>query len=1596
MHECGEPSSGADAILRADWYALLGGTAAYLRDFDAADAWLSRARELAPSHAWIHVCRASALEHEDRYEEALTAARRALELRPRYCSAVMCVSHLLTLLDRDTEAVQLLTETAEHVESMWIAAQLYAAYMELRQYELARGALDRCEMFAPLADRAFRRWLEGQRSDLAYHRGDVPGAIRHAKNVRREFYDRVAARLEKNCRTEPRSRLLPVGFVRQYRMTCAPATLSAIGRFWSEPVDHLQVAEEICYDGTPDYRGRNWAESQGWRVREFTVDEPSAFALLDRGVPFTLATVDATSAHLQAVIGYDDRRGTLWIRDPFIRNSHEVIAEELLERYKAHGPHGMALVPSGESARLDGVDLRDAPLWDRLHELDEALARHDRDTAAQIHGEMCAAADGHWLSCTARHRLACYDANPVERLASLKQLLQLSPDDRCWQFHHLACLRDLAGREERLARYRDLCEQRDVPPAFLQQYAQELQADFRQHGEAVSLLHRAIRRSPCEAGHYYVLANVLWDRRRFEEAFELYRFAACLDDKDESFAESYFRAARWFKRTEGALDFLRGRFHRFGKRSSLSARTLVQAYLQCERTTEALETLEEAMRLRPDDGDLMLFAADTYLMSSRESLPLAARLLEQAKSIAAEMQWLPTAARLASRDGRPIDALGFWRRLLEIQPLAVDAHQSVAQLLLDTKGKDSAVSHLTDAANRFPHYLPLQRIWLQWVSDEPPESREPAIRRVAAMSPHDAWVHRELAIFLIGERRFEEADHETRVAGELDAHDPCCRLLRAQLLRESGKIQEAKEELRKAIRLSVDYSHAIDEAISLCTAPGERREVLEFVREELVRQVTFGDGLLTFRRQALGTLEPAELLAVLREALDARPDLWHAWSACVQQLLTLEELDEGWNLVRQATERFPLLPVLWLDRAAVCQARQDWAGERDSLETAYQINPDWGPAVRSLADCLERQGEFGDARRMLEQAIARRPQETDNQIMLAEFLWRQKDHDFAFDTLRDAVEGCPGSTRAWNDFRNLAVELARQSTVIEVARTLTERRGSEARSWFLLAESLDAPEQLDERLEALERTIARAPRFVTAHESKAIALAGARRWDEARNACFPPCWGENAPVALRARAIWLLAAQGKVQEAIVAMRALLAEEPGHDTGWCWLWEWCRELKDYAGCIEAGEALVRINPQYEVSLGYLAESHHLARNLDEAAELFQRAFDLNPRYQYAGFNLFDFQLAQGRLDAAAETLCRLQKHDNSPLVRVRAIQLAANQGIELARRARASLTGRVVHFFGMAPAGQRQIREIAIDQFQLLCTSRDDNPWPVSTAVDAMIGAGWQRDAERILKDSLQSDRASTEVGRQWVRLATVRGQWSLGAFLRKAAAQGKAGEEAAAAYITRLVESKRRWRFRGFLWRHKTWLHAGDESWGTVTYALCSFDWHRRLVRWAADWHQRKDVRSWMLINLVESLRALKRDDDAAEVGRYALTLCPDHTQDLHRVWLAADAVCEGKMEVAQGLLDVISQESLNNPAAFVADVVAALVEMAGAPAERTEQAFRAAQDRLRRARKRFPLSRHGPARRRFYRRCVRWIAERRGGVAARIWAELERYGLMS
>ena len=289
--------------VRCDWLAARASVLGGLRDFEAAETDMNAALGRMPDRAWLHVERSNLLRIEDRYEESLEAAHHALTLRPWYKPAVQMVAAVLVLLDRMDEAIAMLTEAADHSQSGEIHWQLAGLYREQREHQKLLDTLDQAESLLPLLNDWQQSSFAALRSDALYHLGDLGASAHWAGCVTKsEYWQQLAQRLS-NPGSDRRRALLDLPFVRQHHLTCAPATLTAISRYWQRSVHHLEVAEDICYDGTPWTSERQWADDQGFVTKEFRVTNDAVIDLIDRGLPFTLTTIEASSAHLQAVVG---------------------------------------------------------------------------------------------------------------------------------------------------------------------------------------------------------------------------------------------------------------------------------------------------------------------------------------------------------------------------------------------------------------------------------------------------------------------------------------------------------------------------------------------------------------------------------------------------------------------------------------------------------------------------------------------------------------------------------------------------------------------------------------------------------------------------------------------------------------------------------------------------------------------------------------------------------------------------------------------------------------------------------------------------------------------------------------------------------------------------------------------------------------------------------------------------------------------------------------------------------------------------------------------------------------------------------------------
>ncbi|HET6409759.1 MAG TPA: C39 family peptidase, partial [Chthoniobacteraceae bacterium] len=407
-----ETLPGAKGHTLASALALRGRISAVFKDRRGALTLLEKAHAMEPDSPWIWTEQSMALEFLDEREAALDAAQKALELQPHYRSGVQQAATLLLNANRDEEAEALLRSASEQIESGAVFLQWITALSERERFEVIPELCDRAERLLPWAEKAIKEWLNARRADAFYGLRDFPRAAEYAEACSDPLHQKAAPRL-RAPEADARRMKLPVPFVPQDNDTCAPASLASVAGFWNWDVTHDQIVEAVCYGGTQMHGLRQWVEERGWIVREFRVTWQNTQRLIDRGIPFLLATMEVGSGHMQVVEGYDTLWETLLIRDPNFRHHRRVPAHEFLARYEAFGPRGMLVLPATEAQRLEGVELDSQCGFDCFHRFNLALARNDRAAAREELTAM--AGEARFLVHGARLALADYDANELER-----------------------------------------------------------------------------------------------------------------------------------------------------------------------------------------------------------------------------------------------------------------------------------------------------------------------------------------------------------------------------------------------------------------------------------------------------------------------------------------------------------------------------------------------------------------------------------------------------------------------------------------------------------------------------------------------------------------------------------------------------------------------------------------------------------------------------------------------------------------------------------------------------------------------------------------------------------------------------------------------------------------------------------------------------------------------------------------------------------------------------------------------------------------------------------------------------------------------------
>ena len=1433
----------ADVGNQSDWLALKALSYAQLRDFQKAEYWQERAFELSPQSPWLYVTKTAILEYQDRHDEATAAAEQACAIKPTYRPAIQTLANRYIESNRDQDAVNLLFKAVNEIESGVVRCQLASFYRELEFYDHAMQLYDGIEVYFPLMadDAKYEQWLSTVLADLHYLTGNREKASAFARKADDEFYTGFADRLEDTAFVGNRVQL-SVKYVKQHNVTCAPATLTAIADYWQKGIEHLDIVETICYDGTPSYSERRWAAQNGFKTVEFTVTWETATALIDQGLPFTLTTIEPGNGHLQPIIGYDSYRKTLITRDPGNRHASEFAVEKMLERYASTGPRGMALVPNELAHKLEGITFTDAKEYDLLFNIELCLEKHQRDKANEIVTLMEQHFADHRLTLRARSSVSRYDSDSQKMLTTIVRMLEKYPEDANYQLQKISCLHELGRKEDRLSTLLEIRNSDSCHPLFWSRLAAELSDDARKKSEVHYLLKRAIRFRYYDGYGFFLLASMHRDEGREEEALELFRIAACLDQMNEHRAQSYFFAAQSMNRIDEALNLLHDRIDRFGNKSSSPVMTLASAFDEMDQTEKSFEILTDAVEKHGEDGEFLLYYSNFCSRYGRNEDATA--LLARAEQYVGRQRWLQYAAELAGRCGDSETALTYLREIIESDPLDCNAHSRAASLIANKDGKDAAIAHVRSVVDRFPNSYSLRKLLIDWLYKEKVEVREAELVKFLQIHNEDAWALRELSSVTADMKKFDTAAALIEHACVVDPNSPATYGFRGEIYRKMNRPDDAIEAFRKALSISIDYEYAIHELLSCCNTREQRSEQLKFILEQLNTQTSRGDGLLKYRDYAKLFCEPAELLKSLASSLSSRNDLWQAWVALSRQLSDMQQHDQAIEIATGAAKKFPLLPRVWLELASAYSACGRWDQQIESLKTASLINPRWGEVIRALSEAYEKKGDLTSAQYEIEKAIELDPRNAVNFGYLADLMWRHGDRHEALAKIAHAVQLDPDYDFGWSALRGWCEALGQPDYDVAVANKLCEDRPNEARSWLKLAYCLDQPQQVEDAIVALDKAIAIEPMLISAYNQKAMLHCAVGRYHEARSVLNIDVFGDNYPVELATRRAIVTAEAGDVGQAVSELLNVVEKDPDYFAAWQLIADWSSDLESAELYSRAAENMTRLEPQYHMAWGYLAESNLRQGNLADAKKHLRQALQLSPDYSYAAGKLLKLQLDDKEFDDAIAVVETVAPHVSDVSRLSKLVEIESLRGDSRA----------------------------AFAWFEELAVLETDDTEGLTEAVVFLQKAGWSDDASDALGRMIIQPDAKPAVGDAFAFHFCKQEKWVLAlSTMDKVRENRTTWDVAACRFLQETQNVGDQDRFWQFVNAERQFLRVTNDGWQNVGWLFIRLNMYQACIEWMFDWTVRPESEGWALLNLATSYFCLGQDHKAGEVSGFAL-----------------------------------------------------------------------------------------------------------------------------
>ena len=1137
------------------------------------------------------------------------------------------LSNILTRVDGVSASIALyeLHINKYQSASVWLEyAQLLAGNHDWPQCKYAIEQFEKARITKDKRDEQFLLAWKGQ---IAIHDQEIDQAI-DILSAHKSNYWKIVTENLKNSKGVLNRKVLDVPFLKQEHMTCAPTTLAALCSYWGQKYDSKDIADVICFDGTPATKERQWLRDNNFSFLEFELESDLAYELIENDIPFALVTTNGFSAHIQAVIGFNKQVGTLYVMDPSQPIMQEMLTKETIESEGYSGARCIVFVPSEKSTLLAKFSFPAAelyPLWDTYSIAEE---KNDYLAAKTALIKLKETAPEHRITLRVERNFAVWNNDTTNILELNNKLLSKYPTETLLLNSQYFCLRDLGKRDEGLTILSDYLEN-NVDLDLLGTLFDQVY-DTNEHSELTSqALSQLKELGGYSAYSHWSIANYYWSHQSFELATEHYLYAYCIDETNSNYIENYFKASRYLKKEQASIDFLQERFNKYKVRSAAPAISLYKAHELLDQEHIGIDYLFEALAIHPDDN---------YLINYLSNKLIDRGLIERFESIQKQIQphisikdFNELVARKNERLGEFGSALDFFQECFNDNPFIQKYANSYFGLLFKRGDTAQIDSILEELYGRNPQNTQVLDYIADWHND--PVFQEKVLTSFVELRPDYGLIRRQLIDVRLKLGLFEQALSQAKETCQNIVGEHINQSYLAKCYLKLGYFEEARKLTKQVLSNAVDNDLAFFTLMEASISKEEKETSLESVFSQMQIQVIFGDSAWNYWFEAKSILCQAKLKEFIDYLLNHHSHLWYTYSLAANYYKQYGDLDKTKELLLQGQSKFPLTPRIYSDLGQLHELEGNIAQSIEANSQALVMNPVWADVTKRQCELLEKHEDIQAAVEVLTKGIKHNPNDGILSGYLADLLIKLGKKKEAIDPLKNAVKNNTDYRWAWNHLINISDEQGVSQLPYDLAKEISQQSPYLPHVWRDLAYLTEAHE---EKFSLYEKSLNCDLHFIPSYQDKAQYYVDRGEYKKALSVLENTPWKDELPVELTILKVDLLIDIGQKKLAIESLKKVLLSVHGYAFLWKKLFNLLEQessKQDYIDCCHKSVEQNRHDPDVLCYAGENLLKHGSESEKETAQKYLSKAFELSPNEEYIVMTYVDSLIESDKYEEA---------------------------------------------------------------------------------------------------------------------------------------------------------------------------------------------------------------------------------------------------------------------------------------------------------------------------------------------------------------------------